>query len=81
MREQLKGQELSFTDMAKIVGEKWQMLSADAREVYERQAGAAKEKYNAELSEYKKTESYAQYMEYLAEFKAKNAPSENGEYA
>lgn len=78
MREQLKGQDLSFTDMAKIVGERWQVLSADSREVYEKQASTAKERYNAALAEYKKTESYALYMEYLADFKAKNAPQDNG---
>lgn len=79
MREQLKGQDLSFTDMAKIVGERWQILSADSREVYEKRAAATKEKYNQDLAEYKKTESYATYMEYLADFKAKNAaPQDTG---
>ena len=76
MREQLKGQELSFTDMAKVVGEKWQLLSADSRELYEKRAGTMKETFNSEFTNYKKTEKYAQYQDYLAEFKAKNGQQE-----
>jgi len=80
MREQLKGQDLSFTEMAKVVGERWQVLSADSREVYEKRAATTKEKYNLEIAEYKKTENYAAYMEYLADFKAKNAPQDGGKH-
>ena len=74
MREELKGQELSFTEIAKLVGERWQVLQPDVREGYEKQAAAAKEKYYAELAEYKKTPEYVQYQEYLADFKAKHNP-------
>ncbi|KAF2405511.1 hypothetical protein EJ06DRAFT_28612 [Trichodelitschia bisporula] len=73
VREELRGQELSFAEIAKLVGERWQVLSADEREACERQAAAAKEKYYAELAEYKKTVQYSQYQEYLAQFKAKHA--------
>ena len=78
MRETLKGQELSFTEIAKIVGERWQVLPANAREACERQANAAKEKYDAELAEYKKTPQYHTYQKYLAEFKAKHAAAPKG---
>jgi len=73
MREVLKGQDLSFTEIAKIVGERWQVLSPGSREACERQAASAKEKYYAELAEYKKTPQYSAYQEYLADFKAKHA--------
>lgn len=73
MRETLKGQELTFTEIAKLVGERWQTLSPNSREACERQAATAKEKYYAELSEYKKTPEYAKYQEYLADFKAKHS--------
>lgn len=69
----MKGRELSFTEIAKIVGERWQVLSQNEKEVFERQATTAKEKYYAELNEYKKTPQYAQYQEYLVNFKAKHA--------
>ncbi|KAJ9645147.1 hypothetical protein H2199_003151 [Coniosporium tulheliwenetii] len=78
MREVLKGQELSFTEIAKTVGERWQVLSPNYRDKYERQAAAAKEKYYTELAEYKKTPEHAQYQEYLADFKAKHATPATG---
>lgn len=72
IREELRGQDLSFTEIAKVVGERWQILPADVREACEQQANTAKEKYYSELAEYKKTPEYAQYQEYLTEFKAKH---------
>lgn len=74
MRDKLKGQELSFTEIAKIVGERWQESTTREKEPCERQAQAMKEKYYANLAEYKKTPHFAQYQEYLAEFKAKHNP-------
>lgn len=73
MREGLKDREFSFTEMAKVVGERWQVLPTNIRDSFERQAATSKEKFNNEMVEYKKTESYAQYQEYLAAFKAKVA--------
>ncbi|KAL1595857.1 hypothetical protein SLS60_009547 [Paraconiothyrium brasiliense] len=78
VRETLKGQDLSFTEIAKIVGERWQVLPADSREACERQANSAKEKYYAELAEYKKTSEYELYQKYLEEFKAKHAAPPKG---
>ena len=73
IREELRPQNLSFTDIAKRVGENWQVLLAEGKEPYESQASAAKEKYHAEMAKYKKTDAYKEYALYLAEFKAKNA--------
>ena len=73
IREELRPQSLSFTEIAKRVGESWQILSPEHKEPYESQASAAKEKYHAQLAEYKKTDHYREYTEYLAEFKLKNA--------
>ncbi|QDS72688.1 hypothetical protein FKW77_003104 [Venturia effusa] len=79
VREELRGQDLSFTEIAKLVGERWQVLAPDLRESCERQAAGAKEKYYAEMADYKKTAQYAQYQEYLADFKAKHAaPKHDG---
>ncbi|KAK8168058.1 hypothetical protein BKA80DRAFT_307881 [Phyllosticta citrichinensis] len=72
MRETLKGQELTFTEIAKLVGERWQTLSPNSREACERQAATAKERYYAELAEYKKTPEYTKYQEYLVQFRAKH---------
>jgi HMG (high mobility group) box len=79
IREELRGQDLSFTEIAKVVGERWQILPADVREACEQQANTAKEKYYSELAEYKKTPEYALYQEYLVEFKAKHGGTRAGE--
>lgn len=73
IREELKTQHLTFTEIAKRVGESWQLLVSEEKEHYEMQALSAKEKYHAELIKYKKTDHYREYSEYLADFKAKNA--------
>ena len=75
IREDVRGQNMSFTDIAKLVGEKWQKLAPAEKEPYETQASMAKEKYNGELTEYKKTDAYRDYMLYLVEFKAKHGGS------
>lgn len=77
-REELKGHSLTFTEIAKLVGVKWQSLTQAEKEVYESQAQVLKDKYHIELAEYKKTEKYREYQTYLKEFKAKHsAPSQD----
>ena len=73
VRDELKPLNLSFTDIAKRVGENWQVLSPEEKEPYESQASAAKEKYHTEMAAYKMTDSYREYQRYLADFKAKHA--------
>ncbi|KAL8764344.1 MAG: hypothetical protein Q9184_000049 [Pyrenodesmia sp. 2 TL-2023] len=70
VRDDLKPEHLSFTDIAKRVGEMWQALSPDEREPFEAQAASAKEEYLAELAKYKETDYFKDYSEYLADFKA-----------
>jgi hypothetical protein len=64
---------LSFTEIAKLVGERWKVLAPEDKESYEYQASAAKDKFNAEFEEYKKTENYRDYIKYLVAFKSKMA--------
>jgi len=78
MREDLKGRNLSFTEIAKLVGENWQALSPNEKDPFEAQAFAAKEKYNSEMTEYKKTEGYKNYAEYLVDFKEKHPSQQQG---
>jgi len=78
MREELKGRNLSFTEIAKLVGENWQNLAPADKEPYEQQAFSAKEKYNSELAEYKKTPQYAEYTQYLNDFKARHNHQQQG---
>ncbi|KAJ2976530.1 hypothetical protein NUW58_g8060 [Xylaria curta] len=73
MREELKGQNLTFTEIAKLVGENWQNLNRIDKAPFERQANDAKEKYNQDLGEYKKTAECKKYNEYLREFRKRQA--------
>ncbi|KAL1880511.1 hypothetical protein VTK73DRAFT_5711 [Phialemonium thermophilum] len=73
MREDLKGRNLTFTEIAKLVGEHWQNLSPSEKQPFESQAQAAKDKYNSDMAEYKRTPEYKKYSLYLQEFKAKHA--------
>lgn len=75
----MKPENLSFTTIAKRVGERWQYIPAEEKEPYESEASAAKEKYHAEMADYKTTKHYRDYQQYLAEFKAKHA-SNSGMY-
>ncbi|EPS37087.1 hypothetical protein H072_9301 [Dactylellina haptotyla CBS 200.50] len=79
VREELKGQNLSFTEIARLVGERWKVLDPDQKEEYEYQATTMKERYNQELAAYKKTDNYKEYSHYLLEFKTKEAAKEAGE--
>jgi len=78
LREELKPQSLSFTDIAKRVGERWQILTPEEKEPYESRAGSLKEKYSAELTRYKRTHEYREYVQYLADFKERNSASTSG---
>lgn len=78
MREDLKGRNLSFTEIAKLVGENWQNLTPAEKEPYEQQAFSAKERYNNELAEYKQTNQYKEYSQYLVEFKARQSNQQQG---
>ncbi|GAW19932.1 hypothetical protein ANO14919_094250 [Xylariales sp. No.14919] len=73
MREDLKGQNLTFTEIAKLVGENWQNLGRAEKEPFEKKANEAKEKYNQSLAEYKKTAECTKYNEYLHEFRKRQA--------
>ena len=73
IREEVRGQNLSFTDIAKLVGDRWQKLSPDEKEPFESKANDAKEKFNIELAQYKKADSYREYTQYIADFKAKHS--------
>jgi len=78
MREELQGRNLSFTEIAKLAGENWRNLSPAEKEPFNQQAFLAKERYNNELAEYKKTDSYEEYLQYLAEFKARHSAPKQG---
>ncbi|KAL8854219.1 MAG: hypothetical protein Q9221_000933 [Calogaya cf. arnoldii] len=78
VRDELKSENLSFTEIAKRVGEKWQTLSPEEREPFEARAASAKEGYLTELARYKKTDQFQEHAVYLADFKAKHSSEADG---
>lgn len=75
IRDRLKGQGLSFTEIAKVVGERWQDPDPEERSQCEREAQQIKDIYYQRLADYKKTPEHAEYSEYLADFKLKYGDS------
>lgn len=72
VRAELKQQNKSFTDLAKIIGDRWKSISPDEKEFYETNALKAREEYLKQIEEYQKTDNYNKYQQYLSEFKAEN---------
>lgn len=77
VREEIKHENLSFTEIARLVGERWQKLDPKQKEPFETQAANLKDVYSMQLVDYKKTENHREYAAYLAEFKAKHGASES----
>ncbi|KAI9485204.1 MAG: high mobility group box domain-containing protein [Benjaminiella poitrasii] len=72
VRAELKQQNKSFTDLAKIIGDRWKNISSENKELYESNAFRAREEYLKKVEEYQKTDSYKKYQKYLSDFKAEN---------
>lgn len=79
VREEVKGENLSFTEIARLAGERWQKLDPAQKDLFESHAAALKGTYNAQLVGYKNTGTYQQYMEYLADFKTKHSGAATSE--
>ncbi|KAG2180443.1 hypothetical protein INT44_003447 [Umbelopsis vinacea] len=71
VRKELKDYNMSFTELARIVGNRWKNIESTIKQTYEDAANAAKDEYLRELSEYQKTEEYMHYQKYLTEFRSK----------
>ncbi|KAF2186359.1 hypothetical protein K469DRAFT_573722 [Zopfia rhizophila CBS 207.26] len=69
---------LSFVDIAKEVGRRWQELSSEKKRIWESQAARAMHEYEAQMDEYKKTDNWRKYQVYLEEFKAHQTQAKNG---
>ena len=70
-RDQLKDQPLSFTELSRQVGERWQALSTEEKEHWKQKAAIPWEKYKVDLAQYQKTERYQDYQRYFSDFKAR----------
>lgn len=69
---------LSFVDIAKEVGRRWQDLPLEEKRMWENQAARANHEYEVQMEEYKKTDLYRNYQLYLEAFKAQQAQAKTG---
>ena len=67
MRKQYQDRNLSFSDLAKQIGQGWQHCPSDKRDAYLSTAVEEKETYDALMSQYRNTDDYHKYQHYLAE--------------
>ncbi|KAK9679202.1 hypothetical protein K7432_016367 [Basidiobolus ranarum] len=72
VRAELKDQNMSFTEIAKIVGDRWKSISREEKDQVEQSAAQAREGYYEALRSYKETNEYKEYQDYLAEFRRKS---------
>lgn len=70
--------QLSFVDIAREVGRRWQELPAEQKRVWESNAARAMQEFEAQMDEYKKTDSWRKYQVYLNDFRAQQAPPSSG---
>lgn len=64
---------MSFVDIARLVGQKWQTLESSAKEGWESKAAAIHRQYERAMADYKQTDSYRNHQAYLAEFRDKQS--------
>lgn len=72
VRAELKQQNKSFTDLAKIIGDRWKNIAPEEKEMYETNAQKAREEYLRKIEDYQRTDAYKQYQKYISDFKAEN---------
>ncbi|KAH9875665.1 hypothetical protein IAQ61_003129 [Plenodomus lingam] len=68
--------QLSFVNIAREVGRRWQELPAEQKRVWESNAARAMQEFEAQMDEYKKTDNWRNYQIYLNDFRTQQtAPS------
>ncbi|KAG9185114.1 hypothetical protein G6011_07658 [Alternaria panax] len=70
--------QLSFVDIAREVGRRWQELPAERKRIWESNAARAMQEFEAQMDEYKKTDNWRKYQAYLNEFRTQQTTSISG---
>ncbi|KAH7383778.1 hypothetical protein BKA66DRAFT_511872 [Pyrenochaeta sp. MPI-SDFR-AT-0127] len=70
--------QLSFVDIAREVGRRWQDLPAEQKRVWESNAARAMQEFEAQMDEYKKTDNWRKYQAYLNDFKTQQSTPTTG---
>ena len=77
IREEVKDQSLHFTEISKLVGDRWQALHPEEKEEWKQRAAIPWEKYKQDVATYQKTDDFRKYEKYVAEFKNAQAAKKN----
>lgn len=77
IREEIKDQSLPFTEISKLVGDKWQALLPEQKEEWKQRAAIPWDKYKQDVATYHESEDFRKYEEYVAEFKNAQAAKKN----
>ncbi|KAI9016426.1 high mobility group box domain-containing protein [Phycomyces nitens] len=72
VRAELRARNMTFTELAKLVGDRWKNLNHDDKQRYETNAMLARKQYQVRLEEYQRTDDFKEYQEYIRDFKAKH---------
>ncbi|KAL8732877.1 MAG: hypothetical protein Q9166_002478 [cf. Caloplaca sp. 2 TL-2023] len=70
VREELKEQNMSFSETSRVAGDRWQSLPQEIKEKWKQKASSDWEKYKADREEYQGTKSHHDYQAYLEDFNA-----------
>ncbi|KAE8847429.1 hypothetical protein HRS9122_04336 [Pyrenophora teres f. teres] len=70
--------QLSFVDIAREVGRRWQDLPPEKKRIWESNAARAMQEFEAHMDEYKKTDNYRKYQTYLNDFKMQQSIPSTG---
>lgn len=65
-----KNHDMTFVEIAKIVGDRWKHLPNNQKQRYEKVAMKAKDDYLDALNAYRQTDEYKNYQTYLNNFKS-----------
>lgn len=77
VREEIKGQSMPFTEVSRLVGDRWQALPPVEKEQWKQLAAVPWETYKQNLATYQQTEHYRKHEEYVANFKAAQFAKQN----
>ena len=77
IRDEVKGHSMPFTEISKLVGDRWQSLTPAEKDKWKQKAAIPWEKYKQDLAAYQKTEDFRKYEQYVANFKAAQAAKKN----
>jgi hypothetical protein len=70
--------QLTFVDIAREVGRRWQDLAAEKKRIWESTAARAMQEFESQMDEYKKTDNWRKYQAYLNEFKTQQSALSTG---